>query len=81
MLFPAGYPAQLIMPHLLDVVHIRTNVGETSLEFSAGAKAFEVPLFGVPFEPQDETARIFGALSEFVGKAVFGSDQDRAAFS
>jgi hypothetical protein len=43
MHFPAGYPAQLIVPHLLDVVHVRTHAAKKLLNSALERKPFRCP--------------------------------------
>jgi hypothetical protein len=44
-------------------------------EFGAGAKAFEMAFFGVPFDAKDVMCCTFGAVVQLVGRAMSGGSE------
>src|SRR5262245_22462059 len=60
----------LVVTHLLDVVHERTNCVEKAAELGALAESAEVPLFGVPLDANDLVGRILGAARDLVALAM-----------
>jgi hypothetical protein len=65
----------LVVAHFFDVIYVGLNGGEEGTEFGAGAKAFEVAFFRIPFDAQDVMVWIFGAVGELVGQTVAGSGE------
>jgi hypothetical protein len=61
--------------HLFDVLHVRLNRREKCFELGTRSKSFRVPLFGIPFDPEDVAFLRFRALGELIGLAVAGSVQ------
>jgi hypothetical protein len=63
------------MAHFLYVFYVGLDGGEEGFEFGAGAKAFEMAFFGVPFDAQDVMVWSFGAAGQFVGQAMGGGGE------
>jgi hypothetical protein len=69
------------VPHFLNVIHIRPDQRKKGLEFGAAPKPFQVPLFGIPFEPENETGFVFAAMGEFVRQAILRGSQRFGRFA
>jgi hypothetical protein len=61
--------------HFFYVFYVGLDGGEEGFEFGAGAKAFEMAFFGVPFDAQDVLVWSFGAVGQLVGQAMGGGGE------